>query len=245
MIVLVVSATAHAGPSIDSLLCQRSDGRFDKANRSYLSVVQQTGPSVTADDTGKVTVCKDAARRSCATFTAKDKHATYDVNADATLLTASGETALVIEDAATGKRKRTISNKRKGPNGKGKMYSCGGGLWMGDTILALGADCQEFDALPYLASAKTGKFIAPLVDEKFAADGETLYGLAQLDGKRWAIAVYNHNYEAEGPGLGQVFMIDVTTGKVLGKVQGTKAGGADITEGKVTRSIAKAGACPS
>jgi hypothetical protein len=44
-------------------------------------------------------------------------------------------------------------------------------------------------------------------------------------------------------GRGQVFVIDVTTGKVLATAQGIKAGDAEITEGKATRSVAKVSAC--
>jgi hypothetical protein len=229
VLALMTGATVHAAPVVDALLCQRIDDRFEGEKHPYLSVERPAGPTVTANEDGKVTVCKDAETRRCTTFTAKDPGAKYAINADGTLLIASGK-KLAIVDAATGKHKRA-------------MYSCGGGLWLGDTILAFGDDCMEFDALPYLASARTGKFIAPLVDKQFTTTEETVFDAAPLEGKRWAVAVYNHDADAASAGIGQVFVIDASTGRVLATARGTQASGAEITEGKATRSIAKLAAC--
>jgi len=209
--VLLTSAAAYAGP-VDAMLCQRVDDRFDGAKPTILSINRVAGPSVAADDTGKVTVCKDAAKKSCSTFNGKTYNS-YGINADATLLVASGEDSLKIEDAATGKVKRTIKSKRD------KEYSCGAGIWMGDTLLAFGQDCHEFDALPFLVNGKTGKYIGPLVDKKLTTDGETLYDGAQLDGKLWAVAVFNHDDQAD---LGKVYVLDVTTGKATDTITRTK-----------------------
>jgi hypothetical protein len=242
VLALMTGATVHAAPVVDALLCQRIDDRFEGEKHPYLSVERPAGPTVTANEDGKVTVCKDAETRRCTTFTAKDPGAKYAINADGTLLIASGK-KLAIVDAATGKHKRAIANQRRGENGGGAMYSCGGGLWLGDTILAFGDDCMEFDALPYLASARTGKFIAPLVDKQFTTTEETVFDAAPLEGKRWAVAVYNHDADAASAGIGQVFVIDASTGRVLATARGTQAGGAEITEGKATRSIAKLAAC--
>ena len=204
--VLVVATAAHAGP-VDSVLCQRSDARFDQKNRSYLSVTRGKATDASADGKLKIGDGGDA-----------------------------GPDALLVVDAATNKVKHTIKSKRD------KEYSCGSGIWMGDVILAFGNDCHEFDAMPYLVNGKTGKYIGPLVDKKFTTDGETLFDVAQLDGKLWAVAVYNH-YMEDDLGLGKVFVIDVTTGKVTATVQGVKAGGASITEGKATRAVAKVTSC--
>jgi hypothetical protein len=238
---LLAAGAAHASPpALDALLCRRADTRFSQANRIYLSVARGApqAPGVSATDEGMVTVCQDAAKKQCASFAAADRFAadTAAINPEGTLLLASGPQHAVIASAKDGKVVRKLSNQRS------KHYSCGGGLWLGDTILAYGQDCEEFDALPYLAHAKTGKFIAPLVDKHFTQDGETLYDAVPLEGKRWAIAVFNHNYD-DGIGLGQVFVIDVKTGKVHATATGAKEGGASITEGKLARALDKIPPC--
>ncbi|HEX3760762.1 MAG TPA: hypothetical protein VHW23_18740 [Kofleriaceae bacterium] len=241
---LGAAATAQAAPSVDTVLCQRFDQRFGK-KQAYLSIEHPAAaPKVEVFDRGKVTVCN--ADRSCTTFIANGWHAddpavTYVANADATLLLAGSNKGLEVEDAATGKRKRKITSRRRGTNGGGAMYSCGGGLWLGEAILAFGSDCQEADALPYLANGRTGKFIAPLVNRKLTADDETLYDAARLGDRLWAVAMYNHNIGPED--LGAVFVIDVTSGRVLATASSTQDGSANITEGKATRSIAKLATC--
>ena len=239
VVVACIAGTAFATPAtVDSLLCRRVDAN-DKS-RTYLTVAEpKQEPNVTADDSGLVTVCQDAAKKQC-TSLKKPPYVTYAINATGTLLLASSDKGLLVENAKDGKVVRTITNKRR------KNYGCGGGRWLGDMILGFGNDCEEFDTLPYLANGKTGAFVGALVDKRFEANGDTVYRVAPIEGNLWAIGIYNRDAAEGSITDGAVYVIDVVTGKVKGTVTNDKTtGGASIEQGKATRKVAKLAACPS
>jgi len=242
---LTLGATAaHAAPpTVDGLLCQRTHTVDDKPH-AFLSVTPAAiVPTVTVvraegAEQGTVTVCQDAAKTACKTFTSR--RFSYDndlqLNADGTLILVGSDKGLVVERADTGKLVRTIKNRR------GADYQCGGGFWLGTTVLARGGDCMEFDALPYLANGQTGAYLAPLVGKQFETTEETVYEVAHLAGTRWAIAVHDDNNGLDG-GLGRVYVIDVKTGKVKATVSGAAGGSARIVEGTQTRTLDKLPTC--
>ncbi len=241
---LVGATVARADGTLDAALCRRQDTRWDQPTR-YLSVVREAKVASVTGDAGEptVTVCRGPGPTRCATVTLGD-HGAVDVNADGSLLVAGGAGAARVHDARTGKLKRKLVSKRL------RSYSCGGGLWLGDVVLARGDNCEEFDALPYLANGRTGRYVAALVDKAFAANGETAYDVAHVAGTLWAVAVFDH-YQAEadpvdpaGLGVGKVFLIDVRTGKVKATAHGVAGGGVVVDEGKVTRPVASIPACP-
>ncbi len=236
---------ARADGTLDAALCRRQDTRWDKPI-PYLSVVRApTAASVTGEaGAPTVTVCRGPGSTRCAPVSLGD-HGAVDVNADGSLLVVAAARAARIHDVRTGKLKRTLVSKRI------RSYSCGGGRWLGDVVLARGDNCEEFDALPYLANGRTGRYIAAFVSKTFEANGETLYDVAHVEGSRWAIAVFDH-YQAEadvvdptGLGVGTVFLIDVKTGKVKATAHGVAGGGVVIDEGKASRPVASVPACPA
>ncbi len=240
----LVATHAHAAPpTVDGVLCQRTHA-LDDGPHTFLSVTPTAiVPSVTVAraegaEEGTVTVCQDAARTACKTFTSR--RFSYDndlqLNADGTLILVGSEKGLVVERADTGKLVRTIKNRR------GADYQCGGGRWLGTAVLAHGGNCTEFDARPFLANGRTGAYIAPLVGKQFVTTAETVYEVAPVAGTRWAIAVHDDNNEVDG-GLGLVYVIDVKTGKVKATVSGVAGGGARIVEGAQTRTLDKVPAC--
>ncbi|MCE9578472.1 MAG: hypothetical protein K8W52_35425 [Deltaproteobacteria bacterium] len=242
---LILGATAaHAAPpTVDGLLCQRTHTVND-APHAFLSVMPAAiVPTVTVAhaegaEQGTVTVCQDAAKTACKSFTSGRFSYNNDLqlNADGTLILVGSDKGLVVERADTGKLVRTIKNRR------GADYQCGGGLWLGTTVLARGGDCAEFDARPYLASGRTGAYIAPLVGKQFETTEETVYEVAPVAGTRWAIAVHDDNNGVDG-GVGRVYVIDVKTGKVKATVSGAADGTARIVEGTQSRTLAKLPAC--
>lgn len=242
LVVIGVSSSVRAG-TFDAALCQRVDMRYVKGDQPepphpYMSVVRESNPSSITQpdlDDKRVTVCRDAAKKQCST-SELGLVFELDINAAGTLIVGGGDKGTRVIDAKTHKTKRKLINKRDAE------YSCGGGKWMGDVVLATGWDCHEYDALPYLANGKTGAFIAPFVDKKSIGNGETLYDVAHVDGNHWAIAVYDHNNAAADSG-GSVFLIDVTTGKVKATAKVLPNGSVQITEGKQSRSLAKLAPC--
>jgi hypothetical protein len=246
LLTLLATATTQASPpTLESLLCIRDDTRFGQKNRHFVSIVAVGQPSSVAatDDpkdapTATVRACKG---KDCARFK-MSKYAAQGlaINPTGTLLLASGHNeqastrGLHIVSAKTGAIIRKIMNKDL-------VYSCGSGLWLGDSVLAFGEDCEEFDAMPYFANAKTGKYLAPLTE--FGGDGESLYSAAQLDGKKWAIAAYNHNSSDLPDGRGKVFVVDVSSGKVFAMASGTESGGVVIAEGAQKRTLDKLPSC--
>ena len=236
-LLLVTGPATAAPPTVDSLLCKRTDTRDASfGGKTYLSlaVAPPKVASVTVDeDKHTVTVCTDASKKTCTSFKQDSYIGTVTANADGSLIVSGGEKALLVRDGKTGKTKLTVANKLD------KDYGCGSGVWLGDTVLAYGDYCLEFDAKPFLFNGKTGKFIAAFGDGKLKTDPESVIDYAQLDGNSWAFTVYDHSADTS-----RGFVIDVSSGKVLATIE-SNAGrdAATITEGKQKRSIDKLPTC--
>ena len=238
-----------APKSVDSLLCLREfvDGPAPK--QMYVSVEHTASAvaTVSAQD-DLVTVCQDAAKKRCNSFVVKAA-ANAQIRADGAEVLVSSANVLGLHNAATGKRTRTFRNKpRKGDSRSSAdsdmTYNCGSGEWLGDVILAWGWDCGEYDARPYLASAKTGAFIAPLVNTKFSPNEDAIYEVAHLQGANWAIGVFApEDGSGQGLTLGKVFVVDVKTGKTSATITGIADGGAIVDERKAKRTLDKIPAC--
>jgi DNA-binding beta-propeller fold protein YncE len=245
VIVIVIALTidpARADPAaLDSSLCIREDphhGRFLSVTAPSLS------SSVTMTDNGVVTACRNTHKKVCTKLKVTGfvpvqvEGGPHDIaiNPEGTLLLVGGNTdskSMRVVRVKDGSTTAKIVNKRD------RQYSCGAGLWLGDYVLAFGQDCEEYDSTPFLASEKTGKYIAPFADIK--ATAAAIYAATQLDGKQWAIAVSDRTDLLEH---GRVVIIDVTNGKVLATADGTAANGAAITEDAKTRSLEKLPVCP-
>jgi len=233
---LVSAASAAAGPiALDRVLCRRLDNRFDGETKTIVSVPRAPGPTATANDDGsKLAVC-DAAKTSCVDVPTKGVFQAAVSPDGKRLLVASNDGDSAVLAVPSGKATVHFDNRRD------RTYTCGAGLWLGnDVILAFGNDCSEFDAKPFLAHARSGKYIAAFVSKKLTENGETLYDAAPLDGKLWAVAMFDH-YEKDS--YGTVYAIDTATGKIRATATGTAAGGATIVEGKTTRTIDKIADC--
>jgi hypothetical protein len=212
--ILCIASNAVAAPAtVDSLLCKRTDHRFDGETRTIVSLPRPAAPNASVSDDGThVHVCSDAAKTACSDVPVKSAFEA-GVSPDGKHVVVGSDGSARIVSVPGGKTRAKLTNKRD------RGFSCGGGLWLGnDVVLAYGADCSEFDALPFLANSKTGKYIAAL-GPKLQENGETLYEAAHVDGALWGVAVYEH-YDKDS--LGTIYVIDTTNGKVAQTVVGTK-----------------------
>jgi hypothetical protein len=198
-------AHASAEPSVDALLCKRA------------TTVSEMDANAQSKPTPKVLLdIKGDQPRAAA-------------NADGSrkLGNSTGKKGFVVIDAKT-KKSQAVHNRDH-------AYDCDMAVdeqgaansvrWLGnDVVFAQGWFCEEFDAKPYLANAKTGAFIGAL---KLKVSPEAEYNVAHLDGALWAISVYDHNQSTNN-----VVVVDTKSGKI----KTTKEATAD--------AIAKLPACP-
>jgi len=162
------SAPALAAPSVDGLLCKRTEPNFDKP-----TVVI----SIKADDSASLASADGSRSLKSAP---------------------EGKHGFLIVDTKTGKAKaahnKTKSYDCDMAENEGNASSV---RWLGnDVVFAQGWFCEEFDAKPYLVNAKTGKFIGAV--KLPAVSPETVYHFAPLEGSLWAAAVFEHNRDWSG-----------------------------------------------
>ena len=193
-VVCIGGSSAWAAPGVDSLLCKRQQdvvdlsptGEEKHSTKAVLDVRGDQRPSaVSPDGAHKLARLPDKANDSF-----------FD--------------GFAVIDVATGKVHEVHNRDRE--------YDCdmpvndGVGpssvRWLGnDVVFAQGWYCSEFAAKPYLASAKTGKFIGYV---KLNVTPEAVYSIAHVDGSRWAVSVYDHNTS-----LNSVVVVDTKTGKIV------------------------------
>lgn len=234
---VLAAATAHAAPpAVETVLCQRQDDRFTDEHQPYVTVAPAPTPVATAkrdDDKHAYTVCQNGAK-ACQQFVGPDSTYEFALSANGKWLAIGGERGVAIVDAATGKTKHVLKNKR------GKGYTCGAGVFLGDLLVGFGNDCSEFDALPFVANARTGVYLGALGGKNAGANGETLYDVAALGDAHWAVAMYDH-YNG---GHTTVFVVDAKTGSAKVAAE-AEPGKLELIEGKHRRAVTdKLAACP-
>jgi hypothetical protein len=182
---------ANAGASVDALLCKRQQdvAQFDaRGNESH---VQKPVLDVIGDQP--------------ATVASPDGALTIANRADA--VNGGG---FVVVDART--------NKSRAVHNRDREYDCDVAVtddgkansvrWLGNAVVfAQGWYCSEFDAKPYLANGKTGKFIGYV--KLKGASPEAIYNVAHVDGALWAVSLYDHNSTAN-----RVVVVDTKSGKI-------------------------------
>ncbi len=163
-------AAASAAPKVDGLLCKRTQAiDDDKQPPPAKLVIDVKGdqPAAAANADGSRAVANPAKVESG---------------------------GFLVVDAATKKSRPVHSRDRHydcdmAVNDDGTPNSV---RWLGnDVIFAQGVYCDEFDAKPFLAAGKTGKFIG-FVKLK-GVSPEAVYNVAHLDKTLWAISVWDHN----------------------------------------------------
>jgi hypothetical protein len=186
-----VVATAHAEPAVEALLCKRSQ-----------EVIEYTAKG-------------DIKSQKLVLDIRGDQPAAIG-NPDGTRkLVGAAKGGFAVVDLKTN-RKRTIHNRAR-------SYDCdqipsdestfGSVRWLGsDVVFAQGLLCEEFDARPFVANAKTGKFLAAL--KLPGATPEAIYNVAHVDKQLWAISIYDHNSAAN-----RVIVVDTKTGKTKASIE--------------------------
>lgn len=180
-----LTGAAHAGSSVEPLLCKRSQEVTElKASGEVKS--QKLVIDVKGDQPAAV------------------------ANPDGTRkLASAAKGGFVVVDLKT-KKKRTIHNRTR-------SYDCdqipseesgfGSVRWLGnDIVFAQGLFCEEFDARPFIANAKSGTFLGAL--KLPGASPEAVYNVAHIDKHLWTISIYDHNSAAN-----RVIVIDTKNGK--------------------------------
>jgi hypothetical protein len=161
--VSLLSSAALAGPSADALVCKRA-GTYSEGKKVALSLDVPDSDSVD--------------------------------NADASrsVQNPNKRNGFLIVDNKT--------KKSKAAHNKDRSYDCDNAVteegkansvrWLGnDVVFAQGWFCEEFDAKPYLANAKTGKFIGFLKLKRVTPEAQ--YRFTNLQGSLWAATVFEHN----------------------------------------------------
>jgi len=181
---------AHAGPSVDTLLCKRQQDVAEYDARGNETRTQKLVLDVKGDQPAAV-ASPDGALR-------------IGNRPDPV-----GGGGFLVIDAKT--------NKPRAVHNRDRDYDCDVAVtddgkansvrWLGnDVVFAQGWFCSEFDAKPYLAS-KTGKFLGYV--KLKGASPEAVYEVAHLDGAQWAISLYDHNSKAN-----RVVVVDTRNGKI-------------------------------
>jgi hypothetical protein len=178
---------ASAEPSIDAILCKRSQAVEEIDSTGKPKQTQRVLLDIKGDQPKAVTNA-DGSRK---------------------LGNGIGKKGFVVIDAKT-KKSHAIHNRDR-------AYDCDIALdeqgaansvrWLGnDVVFAQGWFCEEFDAKPYLADAKTGAFLGAL---KLKVSPEAEYNVAHVDGTLWAISIYDHNQSTNS-----VVVVDTKSGKI-------------------------------
>ncbi|HVV82706.1 MAG TPA: hypothetical protein VHE35_06480 [Kofleriaceae bacterium] len=186
------AASAAPSPSIDGLLCKRSQASDDDKQPPKLVLdVKGDQPASPSSPDGARTVSNgpndrggflvtDNAKQKSRQVHNRERH--YDCD------------MAVTEDGAANSVR-----------------------WLGnDVLFAQGWYCDEFDAHPFLANGKTGKFLGAL--KLKGVSPEARYEVAHVSGTLWAISVYDHNSDAN-----YVVVVDTKTGKIRATTKATDA----------------------